>query len=84
MAGWDYSVNIKQFLNPDKSVIEVATAVTQELKRLPPGLVNSIEFMEIMDVFEEAVELNDVEVFDAGLSDLYDWADEKRVWLGLK
>ena len=26
---------------------------------------------------------NDVELFDEGLTLIYDWADENRVWLGV-
>ena len=82
---WRYSINVKQYLRQEDPVSLVAANVQRELQRLPGTLrAQSWAFDDIITGFEEAGEENDVELFDNALADLYDWADEHRVWLGLK
>lgn len=81
---WLHSINIKQYLDPNKPLADVVAGVLREIDRLPEDLRNSSLALEnVRDIFEEAIDLNDTDVFDDGLSELYDWADDNRVWLGI-
>jgi hypothetical protein len=93
MAEWKYSINVKQHLSNGTSndaIVKAAKGVLSELKRLPEHLLSDIE--DITYEFEEMVrcthdpEDNDnlLWEFNYQLNSLYDWADYKRVWMGMK
>ena len=83
---WSHSINIKQFLKEGEQVSSIVTNVKRELDRLPESLRLSDTWAwdEIIEGFDEAAEEENVELFDDALSNLYDWADENRVWLGVR
>lgn len=86
MAKWDYKIDVKQYLSADDSVSSVQIAskgVVCELKKLPTRYQDAVE--EFIYNFEELAEDSeaDCDYFNDLLNDLYDWADDYRVWLGL-
>lgn len=63
----------------------MAAKVRRELERLPESLTRlDLAFHCAIEALDEGRDLNDVEAFDEGLDLLYDWADEHRVWLGVR
>lgn len=83
---WKYTVDIKDLhdgFNENKlSIVEVAHGVAAKLKELKNK--SSLNFEPISDaiyaleVFDETLTAND---YDDILSDVYDWADNNKVWI---
>ena len=79
---WVESIDIKQHLTEDESpeaISEACRGILRELKKLrsivPPR--------RITDAFKAQSVLGNLRKANKALNDLYDWADERRVWLGL-
>ena len=93
MSTWLTTVNIKDLLTEDDSeeaVITAANGIVGRLRTLAdPGgsLADSLDTLtlcEILNTFKDLAENNpDVQEFNWVLDELYDWADDNRVWLGL-
>lgn len=91
MAGWRKTIDIKKLINRDPENIDPAyvAALGEEVAALllretteeekTFGLMSMIEAFEDIDPTDE----NAVGVFNNELSNLYDWADDERIWLGL-
>lgn len=86
MSNWDYRINIKKHfdqcfeLGQDDAIpSEVKTGIIRELRSI---FNEGVDFE--LDMIIESLE-SCVCIFSANdvLTDLYDWADRKRVWLGL-
>ena len=77
---WIHRVNIKRFLGEgtDKASIQKAyDGITKELRQVPLPLPPEWHRYAKLAVREE-----DVNLFNLGMSALYDWADQNRVWMG--
>lgn len=82
MAKWDHTIDFMSFWNDDDmSIGDKGKAVAAEIKRVFPTFGNDDELEEIVDGFEHDVGKYDVLAFDCLLENLYDWADENRVWV---
>ncbi len=82
----------------NEDIVKAAEGVVSELKKLPVSLfllsnfavedeIDALlyEFEEIIRcVHEESDNEYLLEAFNDNLYSLYDWADDNRVWLGLK
>ena len=80
-----------------EGIVNAAHGVVSELRRLPAGWIDSRndtfddELDNVLYKFEEIAQMDHGEednehllkAFNAHLAMLYDWADDKRVWLGL-
>ena len=80
MGRWIHKVNIHQHLGEgeDRESIESAYAgICDELKNVPGPQPS-----EFHRRANQAIELEDVEIFNLGMAHLYDWADDNRIWLG--
>ena len=90
---WQKTIDIKKDLYSDNLSLkekaqkihnllksELESSDSQSTKRLR---VSSLDLEAGLDLLEEAGEADDVELFDEGLTLIYDWADENRVWLGV-
>lgn len=81
--GWRKEVDIKEIIRSVEDMDEVDDETAQEVARniVNTFLVAKVRMPEdIKALFEDAISVEDV---DAALQELYDWADEARVWLGL-
>jgi hypothetical protein len=78
---WKYSKNIHQFLNPDTkfTLSQRAEKIKEELKEFDSK--QNIKY--ILEDLLLAGKEEDVNYFDEALDDLYDWADENLVGLGI-
>lgn len=91
MKQWKHKIDIKQYLGEDDSpeaVRSAAKGVVAELNKLRiafAGAYAEYDLLEMIEGFEFVTEDDtpDVAEFNYILSDLYDWADAERVWLGL-
>lgn len=95
MTEWICKVDIKQHLGTETSNEAVRTAagkIFAELKaNLPKEWISwavddpDYELLHILQSLEFAQDDEDMECdhFNYILSELYDWADSKRVWIGL-
>lgn len=90
MAGWKKTINFKHFWNnAEMSIVEKGKAAATEIKRVFPKWEEMLELDEIIEMFEEDVEevykesgnLDAVEVFDAAMEMLYNYADRGRIWI---
>lgn len=91
MPRWHKTIDIKPILHRDQANTspEHVSAVSKEIAALFRGAISDAE----MDyTLEEAIELMEsiepdeddaCDVFNSALSDVYDWADRERVWLGI-
>jgi len=79
MADWPYRFKVKDLLSgedvpPDRAKA-LATEIVGRLQRsaaFPPGVQHGL-----IDVFEE---VEDQDSFNSALDELYDFADQERVW----
>lgn len=93
---WRKTVRLKDLLNDDSSDVstrECASKFAERLKRLPE-YQDDFELEQIVSEFEDiAIDGStgdDVfggrftlcDWFNKVLSDLYDWADSERIWIG--
>lgn len=84
---WEYTIDIKKFLD---LYDEEETPLPEIGAKIRKAFQDSY-FGKSPDSFESLFWLldrlcdnhNDVGDFDMYLSDLYDWADDTKVWLGL-
>lgn len=88
MAKWKYKLNIKQYLSDreDREAVELAArCCITELKKIHKPFCEDLDYEDIVYEFEEiAANTNTTcEDFNYALERLYDWADDRRVWLGL-
>ena len=79
---WVESINIKQHLTEEETPEAVGDAcrgILRELEKLslrtPPR--------RITDIFKAQAVCGDLRKANKAIEQLYDWADEQRVWLGL-
>ena len=78
---WQKTIDIKKDLyNENLSLKEIAKKINGFLR---PETEDTHYLEAGLDLLEEAGEADDVELFDEGLTLIYDWADENRVWLGV-
>jgi hypothetical protein len=84
MPRWNYKINIKQHLNSGETaeLFERAKAgVIKEVKTLPH--FTDPDELDLKFVVRELESVTDVWEFNWALGVLYDWADFRRVWLGI-
>lgn len=87
MAKWTYTCNIKDLLDGDtdsENIARIAVAIITRLDTL--HIVNDFELDDILYGLQCVAadgDQADVEELDGNLALLYDWADDRRVWLGL-
>ena len=85
---WRYTVNIKNLLDPQKPIHEVARELVDVLRKgLRHEDLDEAEGMcGIIDAFEEIADNPNASVaeFDFYLDDLYDFADSRNIWLGFR
>jgi hypothetical protein len=83
VTNWRRTINIKQYLDPDKPLPEVRDAIVAVLRNdrayLSQRGGGDLDFMDLVD---EMAETQSVPDFDLCLSALYDWADNQLVWIG--
>lgn len=82
MAIWREKLDIKQFLGGDP--LDDHEELPQEIRE---GVANELRKSRLLPVKELLQDLEQqvftVGDFDRWLSDVYDYADARRVWLGL-
>jgi hypothetical protein len=92
MRAWKYRINIAQYITEDDSkdgVLKAANGVVAELAKLPEDEETTHFRLEFEEIADQAKHASDDEVeyvvdeFNYQLNNLYDWADDRRVWLGL-
>lgn len=88
MAKWRYTIDIKESwaLAQDETIStsELVRRILPTLKAVP-AIRHDIIFQERVERFENLLEDygDDIDTadFDEALSDLYDWADDRKVWI---
>lgn len=88
---WKHSIDIKQHLSADTSneaIVKAAEGIWYQLKLLPitlEGLEDMIwEFRDIAESTHDAEGNSDLlDHFNYTLNELYDFADDNRIWMGL-
>lgn len=79
---WKHTIDIKaawqQAENAEISANELAKVLSERLRECPVE-----EAAAHADLFESLAQREDLtdELFDAAFSDMYDWADDNRVWI---
>lgn len=78
MPVWLHTLNFHPFWDDDLPIEEKGRRAAAEIKRVFPKWEEDVELIDFVDGFESVAAIGE---FDAVLSDLYDWADENRVWV---
>jgi hypothetical protein len=79
--GWKYKCGINKLLNQEgKDDWQCAREVLDKLKA-SKLFEDDMESAEAIAKIEEAIEFQDLELFNDALDDIYDIADEKRIWM---
>jgi hypothetical protein len=81
---WKCRINIKQYLGEGEDIAAIKQAnagIKRELEKLPMRL-RAVVPRKFYRRLDQAVKMEDVEIFNLGLEMLYDWADEAGVWMG--
>lgn len=86
MTSWRYTVDIKPFLRDakhewNKDLEQRRDEICKLLRKT--GDYRRGDDYYLRDIIDELQETDSVEGFNAVLDNLYDWADDRRVWLGL-
>lgn len=83
MTDWKKTINFIPFWNNDDlSIQEKAKLAGTEIRRViasEPG----DDIHDVIEMFEEDVPQDEapVQMFDAAMTELYDWADANSVWV---
>lgn len=95
MTKWKHSININQHIGEETSndaIVKAANGVIEELEKLPNRYFEDVFYFLVLfeDIVECASEPDNEQdnehilyEFNHTLSRLYDWGDNKRIWLGL-
>ncbi len=84
---WEYALDFHNFYHDDNLTIgEKAKKIYTILSKFYKKYENleafsGTELDDIINEFEENIELNDVASFDIAMYNLYDFADSKRIWI---
>lgn len=86
---WKHRIDIKQHLGDDTSpagVRKAAAGVLAELRKVERHFEDDASLTDLMLEFGAISEEDDADCddFNGWLDELYDWADGRRVWLGLQ
>jgi len=76
MPNWKKEVNIKALMDEDEELQVVGPKIIALLKE-------HTEFEDVIQELQDAVDVDEVEDFDAALDGVYDIADRERIWMGL-
>ena len=74
----DISLALDEF-DDGMDLVTVATIIKEKFKA--SSFYTNERLRLILGSLDEAADLDDTAYFDEALDDLYDWADEERVWL---
>ena len=77
MKIWKHKIDIKQFLDEDGNLEKTKKGLIPYLKSEKISKIISEELTDKLEFSE------DIEEFDDALSELYDYADENNIWLGI-
>jgi len=83
MVEWKYKLDLLNILKQyekGKSFEEVKKEATEVLEKFRNEYFSDDEIL--IEVIERLKNAEDTNEFDDALDELYDWADENRVWLG--
>lgn len=87
MAHWDRTVNIKEHITDGDTLYDTIKAMTGILSVIKTDKELREEFETEFDQFLENAPLMDADEAQSEanwiLSDLYDYADNRRIWLGI-
>ena len=82
MTKWTHKIDIKQFFgegaefrDEDSLPITIRHNITTEMKKVP-------QLKEFWEKLENENEVGSVEQFNEFLEELYDYCDERFIWLG--
>jgi hypothetical protein len=86
MNKWKHQVSIaslhKQYQAGELSPQELATSVASLLEIfILPKFPDDFELEEIIGWFKDSEDINSINDYDNLLKELYDWADDNRVWI---
>lgn len=83
---WKFSVNIKPLIGEDTSeegAQRAGKSISDLLSRRLLARDHYATDLTLRNIIDGFAEIEDTDEFNSVLDDLYDWADENRVWLGL-
>ena len=94
MPRWNYTIDIKDEWDltkkygdkvPRVELKKLVDLVHKLIQRLPENLL-TWNLLDALDLLEESVDDNveefaDLDLFNEGWNQLYDWADYNRVWI---
>ena len=85
MTKWRYQMGIDEFMSTPESDAydgpdfeKTRDAIVAKIK-VAPDFATDVDLQSIVDDLADA---SDSPSFNGALQDLYDWADEKKVWVG--
>lgn len=88
MTNWKYKVDFSSFYrDEDLSLSEKGVLVAKKLERLPiqdddlKDLIEDFKCIIKEDIVDDLEVFTPTQDFDARMCDLYDWADDNRVWI---
>ena len=82
---WLETIDIKQFLNQDVAVENLTEEdVKDSAEKIAATLsVSKFKDADLAFLCSDLKNTKDVEAFEFVLNRIYDWADRRKVWLGL-
>ena len=78
MTNWRYVFDVNKYVREGGEPKEIAQKIYTELRDKSPFTTEEGE--EILDAL---IDVETAEDFDAAWEQIYDYADERQVWLGL-
>lgn len=85
---WDYTVSFDGFWNLDIPAEEKGKLAAKELEKLVHFFEDDYKLGQLIDEFkytegDGTEEFTPEDDFNARMSDLYDWADDNRIWISI-
>jgi len=88
MREWKHTMSFSIFYHEDALTVdkkaELVLAKLKQFVERRPQFKDDHELLDITDYFQGEVDCEDgtdVECFDEGMAQLYDWADANNVWV---
>jgi hypothetical protein len=81
-ADWKETVDLSYALNEyvdGSPLLDVVSTIKEKFRQRPAIDEDALELIFI--AFEEAAEMDDVDLFEEAMDELYNWADYNGVWL---
>lgn len=78
MRKWKHTISFRHFWSEDTPIAEKSVLAAKSILKVSQHFPDDEDLYDIIEGFKGTTEVDE---FDANLEDLYNWADDNRVWV---